>query len=78
MGFASAVPDATFSVHGLTDDRLAWDEKTIRWRDAPANRPGGAEVAGPRLYGQFVRRGEFQVLYSRDEGEVDALQVVIE
>ena len=45
----------------------------VKWR-----LPGGAEVAGPRLYGQFVRRGEFQVLYSRDEGEVDALQVVIE
>ncbi|MFN2546787.1 MAG: S8 family serine peptidase [Myxococcales bacterium] len=45
----------------------------VNWR-----LPGGAEVAGSRLYGQFVRRGEFQVLLGRDEGETDALQVVIE
>ena len=40
--------------------------------------PGGEEVRGARLYGQFVRRGEFEVLYSRDEGVVDPLPVVIE
>ncbi len=45
----------------------------VQWR-----LPGGAELHGSRLYGQFVRRGEYQVLLSRDEGSVDALAVVIE
>ena len=40
--------------------------------------PGGEEVRGARLFGQFVRRGEYQLLYSRDEGAVDPLPVVIE
>ncbi len=40
--------------------------------------PGGAQVAGGQLYGQFVRRGEFQVLLSSDEGVTDAVPVVIE
>jgi hypothetical protein len=46
---------------------------TVQWR-----LPGGEEASGARLYGQFVRRGEFQVLVSADEGEVDPLPVVIE
>ena len=45
----------------------------VQWR-----LPGGAELTGSRLYGQFVRRGEYQILVSRDEGAVDALAVVIE
>src|SRR5262249_7593830 len=45
MGFASEVPDATFAVYGLTDEALDdWNERTMRWRDAPANRPGGAAL----------------------------------
>jgi hypothetical protein len=36
------------------------------------------KLSGGHLYGQFVRRGEFQVLLSSDEGAVDALPVVIE
>jgi subtilisin family serine protease len=40
--------------------------------------PGGAQVAGGQLYGQFLRRGEFQLLLASDEGEVDAVPVVIE
>jgi len=46
---------------------------TVQWR-----LPGGEEASGARLYCQFVRRGEFQVLVSADEGEVDPLPVVIE
>ena len=49
------------------------ESATVQWR-----LPGGEEVRGARLYGQFVRRGEFEVLYSRDEGVVDPLPVVIE
>jgi hypothetical protein len=40
--------------------------------------PGGAQVAGGQLYGQFLRRGEFQLLLASDEGEVDAVPVLIE
>src|SRR5208337_2732796 len=41
MGFASEVPDATFAVYGLIDESLDnWDERTIRWNNAPANRAG--------------------------------------
>jgi len=40
--------------------------------------PGGAQASGARLYGQFVRRGEFQVMLSSDEGVTDAVPVVIE
>jgi hypothetical protein len=46
---------------------------TVQWR-----LPGGEEVRGGRLYAQFVRRGEFQMLYSPDEGAADPLAVVIE
>ncbi len=45
MGFASEVPDATFAVYGLTDETLdGWDEKTLRWVNAPANLPGGVAL----------------------------------
>jgi subtilisin family serine protease len=46
---------------------------TVQWR-----LPGGEEVSGARFYGQFVRRGEFQILVSADEGAVDPLPVMIE
>ena len=55
MGFASEVPDATFAVYGLTDDTDGWDEKTIRWRNAPANLPGGSALDADKttLLGKF-------------------------
>jgi len=40
--------------------------------------PGGAQATGSRMYGQFVRRGEFQVLLSSEEGATDTVPVVIE
>jgi subtilisin family serine protease len=40
--------------------------------------PGGVQVGGGRLYGQFMRRGEFQLTVSADEGVTDAVGVVIE
>jgi hypothetical protein len=56
LGFAAEVPDATFAVYGLADDALdGWSEKAVRWNDAPANRPGGAELdwAKVTLLGTF-------------------------
>jgi hypothetical protein len=40
--------------------------------------PGGAGASGARMYGQFLRRGEFQVLVSSQEGAPESLPVVIE
>ncbi|HYS07734.1 MAG TPA: S8 family peptidase [Myxococcales bacterium] len=40
--------------------------------------PGGAQVSGARLYGQFVRRGDFQVLVGSRGGAAEAIPVVIE
>ncbi len=38
LGFASLVPDAVFSIYGLTEETQdAWDEKAIRWDKAPAH-----------------------------------------
>jgi hypothetical protein len=59
LGFASEVPDATFTIYGLTEERLDdWDEKTIRWKTAPANRDGGATVD----LEQVVRLGSFEIM----------------
>ena len=38
LGFASLVPDAVFSVYGLTDETEdEWSEKDINWDNAPAH-----------------------------------------
>jgi hypothetical protein len=59
LGFASEVPDATFTVYGLTDESLDdWDERTIRWQNAPANRPGGANLEPTKV----VRLGTFVIV----------------
>ena len=49
------------------------DTAAVRWM-----LPDGAELPGGRMYGQFVRRGEFQVVLSSDDGVTDAVPVVIE
>src|SRR4051812_4881042 len=40
--------------------------------------PGGAQAAGARMYGQFVRRGEYQVVVSSEDGSSDTVSVIIE
>ena len=40
--------------------------------------PDGAQVSGTRLYGQFLRRGEFELVLGSDDGVTDAVPVVIE
>ncbi len=38
LGYASVVPDAKFTVYGLTDEDLDdWDEHHLTWNGAPAN-----------------------------------------
>jgi len=65
MGFASEVPDSTFTVYGLRDETQDdWDERTIRWLTAPANRPGGMALAAD----QVVRLGTFTIAQGAIEG----------
>ena len=46
---------------------------TVQWR-----LPGGALVQGGRVYGQFVRRGEYQVEVTASEDAVESVPVVVE
>ena len=46
---------------------------TVQWR-----LPGGALQTGARLHAQFARAGQFELLVSCDEGEVDAVHVSVE
>lgn len=65
MGFASEVPDATFTVYGLIDESLDhWDEQTIDWNNAPANAPGGAGVDLTRVR----KLGNFEIKQGLSSG----------
>ncbi|MFO0823700.1 MAG: DNRLRE domain-containing protein [Gemmataceae bacterium] len=61
MGFASEVPDSTFTVYGVTDETLNdWKEDGLLWETAPGNADGGPNVNSTttRKLGQFkVRQG---------------------
>lgn len=66
MGFASEVPDATFIVYGLTDESLDdWDHRTLRWKNAPANLPGGMAVDLDKV----VKLGTFPIAQGAQQGE---------
>lgn len=56
IGFASQVPDCSFSLYGLLDDgRDAWTEEGITWKNAPANRGDkGLDPAKARRLGSFI------------------------
>ncbi len=66
LGFASLVPDAVFTVHGLTDEsRDAWSEDALTWADAPAHHDRQVTSAATKL-GQFTipqgtTRGAFTI-----------------
>ena len=55
-GYASFVPDATFSVYGITNQDLdQWNEESLTWENAPANGEGSSiNLDDARLLGQFV------------------------
>ncbi len=46
---------------------------TIQWR-----LPGGGLQSGARLHAQFARAGQFELLVSFDEGEIDTVHVSVE
>lgn len=65
MGYAAQVPDATFRVYGLLDEKLdGWEEKSLRWSDAPANAPGGAAVNSAKT----VLLGNFEIAQGQLSG----------
>ncbi|MCF6314011.1 MAG: DNRLRE domain-containing protein [Verrucomicrobiales bacterium] len=59
LGYASLVPNATFTVYGLIDQSQdGWSEEELRWKNAPAN----VLDAGARLHeDQVVKLGQFIV-----------------
>jgi hypothetical protein len=65
MGFASQIGDAMFTLYGLTDEALDdWDEATVRWSTAPANRAGGKAVDPAKT----VRLGSFVIPQGEQTG----------
>lgn len=82
LGYASLVPDATFSVYALIDEAQdIWDEAELKWANAPAQSPAAKHDAPPvasqsRLLGKFVvpqgtNRGAFTI---KDDALVDFLR----
>jgi hypothetical protein len=61
LGFASLVPDAIFSVYGLTDESQdAWSEKDLTWANAPAH-SAAPEHRIAAVASQSVKLGQFIV-----------------
>jgi len=55
-GYASLMPDAVFSVYGVTEDALdAWSADNLTWDNAPANDVSGSGVVA----GKAVKLGTF-------------------
>ncbi|MBL9130265.1 MAG: DNRLRE domain-containing protein [Verrucomicrobiaceae bacterium] len=59
LGFASFVPDSTFAVYGVIDEKEdAWAENDLSWQNAPAHDAAQAEMNQPvaakvKLLGKF-------------------------
>lgn len=74
IGFASEVPDATFTVYGLTEESLDhWNIRTMTWTNAPAHSPIPTAVNRT----QAIPLGTFQIPQAVQSGvysiEGDAL-----
>lgn len=66
FGYATNVPDATFSVYGLTDEILdSWDESTITWNSFPGNGPRNTLESTT-----WTRLGGFQIEQGSSIGHV--------
>ncbi len=67
--YTALFPDATFAVYGLADEALDdWDDGTLNWANAPANRAGGTALDPDKvaLLGRFqveegVQQGVFGI-----------------
>lgn len=61
LGFASLVPDSTFTVYGVTDETQDfWEENALTWHEAPAHDPKHLELNKPDLSKAAVL-GQFKV-----------------
>jgi hypothetical protein len=92
MGFAAEVPDATFTVYGLTDESLdGWDEKGLMWGNAPANgknneldvgkvtRLGAFRIAQGEMHGTRSVKGEALAAFlNRDTNKMATFVLVRE
>ncbi len=67
FGYASLVPDSTFSVYGLMDESLdKWTASNLQWETAPANIDAPGKLDG-RLAGKL---GQFAVPRGKQTGQV--------
>ena len=72
-GFASLVPDSTFTVYGLKNDSLDnWSRKTINWENAPANTDDNKldESMLSKLGTFEVKRGIYSGILSLESDEL--------
>ena len=68
LGFGSLVPDAVFSVYGLTDEAQdVWAENGISWNDAPAHDQAADHHAVP-VAGKVLQLGTFTVPQGSSHG----------
>lgn len=68
LGFASFVPDATFAVYGVTDEKQDdWEENGLTWLAAPAHDPNQAERHLP-LGSKVKLLGKFEIAQGVNRG----------
>ena len=70
LGYASLVPDAVFTVHGLTDEAEDdWEEEALTWQNAPAHSSDPAHHTLPDpARAQLL--GRFTVVQGRQTGAI--------
>lgn len=70
LGYASLVPDAEFTVYGLSDETQdLWSETDLRWDDAPAHSDAPEHHTAP-IASQVVKLGSFEVPQGTQRGPV--------
>lgn len=68
LGFATLVPDSTFTVYGLTDEAQdAWDESGLTWNEAPAH-DTAQEARHLPAVGKAVLLGRFEIAQGVSRG----------
>lgn len=68
LGFATLVPDSTFTVYGLTDEAQdTWDEDSLTWNEAPAHDPAQEPRHLPAP-GKAVLLGHFEIAQGVSRG----------
>lgn len=69
LGFASLVPDSTFSVYGLVDESAdGWNENSLTWLEAPGHDPSQKENHHLPDLSKTVLLGRFQIAQGVSRG----------